>query len=73
MKLFDVIECKIYPRIESFDGGKSEMQCEGVTKSFAKARRMLIASIKYDIEQLQTALNEAEKLDESQVTHRGYF
>ena len=73
MKLFDVIESQYYPRIESFDGGKSEMQCESVTKSFAKAKCKLIENIKSDIEQLQTALDEAEKLDESQVIHRGYF
>lgn len=73
MKLFDVIESEVCPRIESFDGGKSELQCSNVTKSFTKAKKMLIANIKYDIAQLQNALDEAENLNESDVFHRNYF
>lgn len=70
MKLYD------YDRVwglTSFDGGMAELSCEGVTKSFKKAKKEALAEILVAIKELEAELKEVESMKEEDVGHRGCY
>lgn len=74
MKLydFDFGNCPC-TTIESFEGHMIHLKTYGVTKSFNKAKKERIKTIKQSIDELEALLSELEQMEEVDVSHRDVF
>lgn len=78
MKLYDFntgasdvrVPCTV---VESFDGAMHHMSTYGVTKSFNKAKKEALNKLYRVRKDLDELISEIEKLEESDVYHRGCF
>ena len=67
MKLYDMKG----KTINCFEGGTTELSCNDVTKSFTKAKKMVLAALNKDLQRIQNNIERVQQITEEDCLEVG--